>query len=150
MKRLAAALRLAAWCAAWAAAAAAARFAWVEHAATAARCDGGDGGLVCALRSAVIQAFIHDRLGSTALALAALATGLSWWRAQATNPGRALGLHRAQRMLMLAALAASSAGLWLYAAPWAAPALLLAVAVWVGEDTDQVEALTANASKTPA
>lgn len=150
MTRLTAALSLAAWCAAWAAAAAAARFAWVEHAATAAFCDGGGGGLVCALRSAVIQAFIHDRLGSAALALAALAAGLAWWRAATSGSRMALGLHRAQRTLMLAALAASSAGLWLYAAPWAAPALLLAVAVWVGEDTDQIAALAASASKTPA
>ena len=150
MKRPAAAAALATWCVAWAAGAAAARFAWVEHAATAAFCDGGGGGLVCALRSAVIQAFIHDRLGSAALALAALAAGLAGWRATTSSPGMALGLHRAQRMLMLAALAASSAGLWLYAAPWAAPALLLAAAVWVGEDTDQIVALTASASKTPA
>jgi hypothetical protein len=148
--RLTAALSLAAWCAAWAAAAAAARFAWVEHAATAAFCDGGGGGLVCALRSAVIQAFIHDRLGSAALALAAMAAGLAWWRTQTTSPRMAVSLHRAQRTVLLAALAASSAGLWLYAAPWAAPALLLAVAVWVGEDTDQIAALAASASKTPA
>jgi hypothetical protein len=152
--RLTAALSLAAWCAAWAGAAAAARFAWVEHTATAARCDGGGGGLVCTLRSAVIQAFIHDRLGSAALALAALAAGLAWWRAAASGSrmalALALALHRAQRTLMLAALATSSAGLWLYAAPWAAPALLLAVAVWAGEDTDQIAALAASASKTPA
>ena|GEM_PF-1823727 len=156
MTRLTAALSLAAWCAAWAGAAAVARFAWVEHAATAARCDGGGGGLVCTLRSAVIQAFIHDRLGSAALALAALAAGLAWWRAAASGSrmalalALALALHRAQRTLMLAALATSSAGLWLYAAPWAAPALLLAVAVWAGEDTDQIAALAASASKTPA
>lgn len=150
MKRLAGALGLATWCAAWATAAAGARFAWVEHGATAAFCDGGGDGWVCILRSAVIQAFIHDRLGSAALVLAALAGGLAWWRAAASRPRMALGLHRIQRTLLLAALAASSAGLWLYAAPWAAPALLLAAAVWVGEDADQIAALAASASNTPA
>jgi hypothetical protein len=150
VRRFAAAAALAAWCVAWTAAAAAARFAWVEHAATAAFCDGGSGGLVCTLRSAVIQAFIHDRLGSAALALAALAAGLAGWRATVSSPGTALGLHHVQRTVLLAALAASSAGLWLYAAPWAAPALLLAAAVWVGEDADQIAALAASASKTPA
>jgi hypothetical protein len=148
--RTAAALSLTAWCAAWAAAAAAARFSWVEHAATAARCDGGGDGLVCALRSAVIQAFILDRLGLASLALAALAAGLAWWLPRASRSEMALGLHRAQRLVLLAALAASGAGLWLYAAQWAAPALLLAAAVWVGEDTDQIAVLAASASKTPA
>ena len=149
MRRVAAALSLTAWCATWAAAAAAARFAWVEHAATAAFCDGG-GGLVCTLRSAVIQAFIFDRLGSASLVLAASAAGLAWWRARAQSARLARAVHLTQRTLLLAALAASSAGLWLYAAPWAAPALLLAAAVWVGEDTDQIAALAASASKTPA
>lgn len=150
MNRLAASLTLTAWCAAWAGAAAAARFAWVEHAATAALCDGGGAGLVCTLRSAVIQAFIHNRLGSVALALAASVAGLAWWRARAQPARLARAVHLAQRTLLLAALAASSAGLWLYAAPWAAPALLLALAVWVGEDADQIQALAARASKTPA
>lgn len=150
MRRLTVALSLAAWCAAWAAAAAAARFVWVEHAATAARCDGGAVDAVCALRSAVIQAFIHDRLSLAAVGLALCAAALAWWRAEANNPRLALGIHRAQRTVLLAALAASSAGLWLYATQWAAPALLLAAAVWVGEDTDQIAALAASASNTPA
>lgn len=150
MRRLTVALSLAAWCAAWAAAAAAARFAWVEHAATAARCDGGAVDAVCTLRSAVIQAFILDRLSLAAVGLALGAAALAWWRAQAKSPQLALGIHRAQRTVLLAALAVGSAGLWLYAAQWAAPALLLAAAVWVGEDTDQIAALTASASNTPA
>lgn len=150
MKRVAAALSLAAWCAAWAAAAAAARFGWVEHAATAALCDGGGAGLVCTLRSAVIQAFIHHRLGSASLALAASAAALAWWLARRQSTHLARAVHLAQRTLLLAALAASSAGLWLYAAPWAAPALLLAAAAWVGEDADQIQALAPSASKTPA
>jgi hypothetical protein len=143
-------LSLTAWCAAWATAAATARFAWVEHAATAARCDGGALDAVCLLRSAVIQAFILDRLGLAAVGLALCAAGLAWWRTQASSSRLALGVHRAQRAALLAALAASSAGLWLYAAEWAAPALLLAAAAWVGEDTDQITALAARASKTPA
>lgn len=145
-----AALSLTAWCAAWAGAAATARFAWVEHAATAARCDGGALDAVCVLRSAVIQAFILDRLGLTAVGLALGAAGLAWWRTQTRSARLALGVHRAQRAALLGALAASSAGLWLYAAQWAAPALLLAAAIWVGEDADQVTALAASASKTPA
>ena len=150
MTRTAAALSLTTWCAAWAAAAAAARFAWVEHAATAARCDGGGDGLACVLRGAVIQAFILDRLGLAAVGLALGAAGLAWWQNQANSPRTAPGIHLVQRAVLLAALAASSAGLWLYAAQWAAPALLLAAAVWVGEDTDQIAALAASTSKTPA
>lgn len=150
MSRSAAAASLTAWCAAWAGVAAAARFAWVEHAATAARCDAGAIDVVCVLRSAVIQAFILDRLGLTAVGLALCAAGLAWWRTQASSSRLALGVHRAQRAALLGALAASSAGLWLYSAQWAAPALLLAAATWVGEDTDQIAALAARASKTPA
>lgn len=150
MTRLAGALGLAAWCAAWATAAASARFAWVENATTAVFCDGGGGGTVCALRSAVIQAFILDRLGWVAVGLALAAAGLAGWRDRSSRPHAASGLHRVQRAVLLAALAASSAGLWLYTAQWAAPALLLAAAVWVGEDADQIAALAASASNTPA
>lgn len=150
MSRTAAALSLAAWCGAWAAAAATVRFAWVEHAATAARCDGGALDAACVLRGAVIQAFIQDRLGMVAVGLALWAAGLAWCRTQANSPRLALGVHRVQRTALLAALAASSAGLWLYASQWAAPALLLAAAAWVGEDTDHMAALAASASKTPA
>lgn len=168
MNRIAAALSLTVWCAAWAGAATATRFAWVEDAATAVRCDAGAVDVVCTWRAVVIQAFVLDRLGLAAVVLALCAAGLAVWRTQINRPGLALGgqhtqlalgdhhtqlalgVHRAQRTALLGALAMGSAGLCLYSAQWAAPALLLAAATWVGEDTDQIAALAARASNTPA
>ena len=88
------------------------RFSWVEAHDVAARCDAGATGLVCALRTWVIQAFIHQRLGWAALALAAVAYAFrSPWAA-----GMALFL--------------ACSGMVLYSTELGAPAALLAALVF--------------------
>ena len=93
--------------------ASAARYGLIEPQAQAAACDPEPWRVGCALRSLVIEAFIHQRLAWLALALALLATGLR------------------SGALALAALAAGAAALVLYSAGLAAPAVLLALLVWV-------------------
>ena len=91
-----------------------ARHRLVEPAELTARCDAAPWeGIACTIRTVTIQAFAAQRLGTLALAAAALAT-LTRWRA-----------------LAIAALAAGSAGLVLYSTLLAAPAVLLAALVLV-------------------
>lgn len=88
------------------------RFSWVEAHDVAARCDAGATGVVCTLRAWVIQAFIHQRLGWTALGLAAVAYAFrSPWVA-----GLALFL--------------ACSGMVLYSTELGAPAALLAALVF--------------------
>ena len=131
-------LYLALWCGMWLGLAAAARYGWVEHGEMAARCDQGGSDWLCMLRSAVIQAFILDRLAMLSLGLAAIAAVAAWrdWR-----------LHTA---MVWAALAASCCGLFLYSAQFAAPAALLAAVSWVRERAGAGRAVAASAtSNTP-
>jgi hypothetical protein len=114
-------LGLLAWCAAWLAFAAFARYGWVEHAELAARCDQGATDLTCALRSAVIQAFILNRLSLATWVLAVLAVAAAWRDV------------RGQTLLMLAALGAACCGLFWYSAQFVAPAALLVVTAWIRE-----------------
>jgi hypothetical protein len=89
-----------------------ARHQLVEPADLTARCDAAPWeGVDCALRTLTVQAFAAQRLGTLALAAAALAT-LARWRA-----------------LAIVALAAGSAGLVLYSTLLSAPAVLLAALV---------------------
>jgi len=91
-----------------------ARHRLVEPADLTARCDAAPWeGFACAVRTLTIQAFAAQRLGTLALAAAAVAT-LTRWRA-----------------LAIAALAAGSAGMVLYSTLLAAPAVLLAALVLV-------------------
>jgi hypothetical protein len=86
----------------------------VEPAALTAACDAAPwSDARCALRTLTVQAFVQQRIGIAALALALLAT-LTRWRAVA-----------------LVALVPAVAGLVLYSSASAAPALLLAALVCV-------------------
>jgi hypothetical protein len=88
------------------------RFAWIESSTVAAPCDAGTSSIVCTLRAWTIQAFVHERLGWAALALAALAYAVaSPWLA-----GIALFL--------------ASSGLVLYSTQLCAPAALLAALIF--------------------
>jgi hypothetical protein len=88
------------------------RFAWIESSIVAAPCDAGTNSIVCTVRTWIIQAFVHERLGWAALALAALAFAVaSPWLA-----GTALFL--------------ASSGLVLYSTQLCAPAALLAALVF--------------------
>lgn len=100
------------WCCLSLLAAAYARFAWIEAPDVAANCDAGASGLLCTVRAWIIQAFINQRVGWTALALAALAYA-------ATSP-----------WVAGAALFLASAGLVLYSTEPSAPAALLAALVF--------------------
>lgn len=84
----------------------------VEPADLTARCDAAPlGDAACALRTFVVQSFIHQRLALAALALALLATFSRW------------------RWAALLALGLGAAGLVLYSSGLAAPAVLLAALV---------------------
>jgi len=90
----------------------AARHGLVEPADLTARCDAAPwGSAVCRLRSAVVQAFVEQRLGWLALAAGALATVLRW------------------RWLAWLGLAAAGAGLVLYCAGLSAAGGLLSMLV---------------------
>ncbi len=92
----------------------AARHGLVEPPELTARCDAAPWqGIECILRTVTVQAFVGQRVGIAAFALALLATVTRW------------------RLAALGALAAGSAGLLLYSLTWAAPAVLLAVLVLV-------------------
>lgn len=82
----------------------------VEPADVSAFCVAqGGGDPLCALRSAVVALFSHQRLGWAALGLSLLAVWTRW------------------RALALLALATACAGLMLYCTRYAAPAALLSV-----------------------
>lgn len=105
-------LCVALWCGAALSAAAYARFSWVEAHAVAAHCDAGAASMLCTVRAWIIQAFVHQRIGWAALALAAAAYLLrSPWAAAA-------GLFLA------------CSGMVLYATELSAPAALLAALVF--------------------
>ena len=106
--------------------AAAARHGLVEPADITARCDEGGQDGWCTVRAWIIQAFVNQRIGWVALALAALATVTGW------------------RSLAGAALFAACAGLILYTTELCAPAALLAALVFVREGKP---AAPANVSK---
>ncbi len=89
-----------------------ARHAWVEPADLTARCDAAPWqDVVCVARSVTVQAFINHRLAWAALAMALLATATRW------------------RVAALLAMALGSAGMVLYSAGLAAPAVVLAALV---------------------
>ena len=94
------------------ASAGAARYAWVEPQPWAALCDTAPWQARCIGRSLVVQSFIEQRLAWFAWGLAMAAT-----------------LMRA-RWVAAVALAAGAAGLVLYCATFAAPAVLLALLVF--------------------
>jgi hypothetical protein len=93
--------------------AALARHRLVEPADMTALCDGGADSALCVLRAWIIQAFVHQRIGWFALALAALATVTAWLS------------------LAVVALFSACAGMVLYTTELCAPAALLAVLVFV-------------------
>jgi hypothetical protein len=106
--------------------AAAARYGLIEPADITARCDGGDSDIWCTVRAVIIQAFVNQRIGWAALALAVLATVTAW------------------RSIATAALFVACAGLILYTTELCAPAALLAALVFVREGKATAPA---NASK---
>jgi hypothetical protein len=114
---LAKALLLVLWCALALGLAALARYGLVEAGPVTAHCDAGGAGWRCTLRSAVIQAFILQRLGWTALGLAVLAWCIS------------------SRSLAAIGLFAACSGLVLYSAELCAPAALLSALVLVPRDS---------------
>ena len=95
--------------------AAAARHGLIEPADVTARCDGGAQDVWCSVRAWIIQAFVNQRIGWAALALAVIATVTGW------------------RTLAGAALFVASAGLILYTTELCAPAALLAALVFARE-----------------
>ena len=100
-------------CAAAFALAAAARHGLVEPPDMTAHCDGGAQDVRCNVRAWVIQSFVNQRIGWVALALAMLATVTAW------------------RSIAAAALFVACAGLILYTTELCAPAVLLALLVFV-------------------
>ena len=108
--------------------AAAARHGLIEPADVTFRCDGGARDGWCSVRAWTIQAFVHQRIGWAALALAAIATLTGW------------------RILAGAALFVACAGLILYTTELCAPAALLAMLVFVRESRGGQPAAPANTS----
>jgi hypothetical protein len=106
----------------------AARHGLIEPADVTARCDAGAKEAWCTVRAWTIQAFVNQRIGWVALALAALATATAW------------------RSLAGAALFTACAGLILYTTELCAPAALLALLVFVRKGKP---AATASASSKP-
>ena len=95
----------------------AARHWLIEPAHLTAQCDGGARDFWCAIRFWVIQTFVHQRIGWSALALAVFASVV---------PSRGASLATAAL-----ALFAGSGALVLYTAELGAPAALIAVLVFV-------------------
>lgn len=92
----------------------------VEPETWAARCDAEPwGGWRCVLRSATVQTFAAQRLGTVALTLSLLATLVRW------------------RWLAAAGLMTGGAALVLYSADLGAPAVLLAGLVLVSSATSE-------------
>jgi apolipoprotein N-acyltransferase len=128
MKGLRCALMMIAICGTALVLAAAARHGLIEPADLTARCDrsGHDGW--CRLRTWIIQAFVNERIGWTALALAGLAT------------------VTARRSVAGVALFLACAGMILYTTELSAPAALLALLVFVRVVPDGQAAAPAKAS----
>lgn len=106
--------------------AALARHRLIEPADMTAYCDGGAGGSLCMLRAWIIQAFVHQRIGWFALALAVLATATAW------------------RSVAALALFSACAGMVLYTTELCAPAALLAALVFVRDGQAAAAASTSN------
>lgn len=102
------------------------RHRWIEPADVTAYCDGGAGSAFCILRAWIIQAFVHQRIGWCALALAVLATVTAW------------------RSVATLALFAACAGMVLYTTELCAPAALLAMLVFVRDGQAAAPASTSN------
>ena len=102
--------------------AAAARYGLIEPADVTARCDGGAKEALCTVRAWIIQAFVNQRIGWVALALALFATVTGW------------------RIAAGAALFVACAGLILYTTELCAPAALLAALVFAREGKAAVAA----------
>lgn len=93
--------------------AAGARYLLIEPAHITFQCDGGSSEAWCTVRSWIIQAFVHQRIGWVALALASAALVIGWlW-------------------MTALALFIACAGLILYTTELCAPAALLALIVIV-------------------
>ena len=101
--------------------ASAARHRLVEPADMTAFCDAGGQTLACWVRAWTIQAFVHQRIGWAALALALIATATGYRAIY-------LPLHL---LIAAAALFVACAGLILYTTELCAPAVLLAALVFV-------------------
>ena len=109
--------------------AASARYLLIEPAHVTFQCDGGSRDAWCTVRSWIIQAFVHQRIGWVALALAsaALLTGWLWMAAFA--------------------LFVACAGLILYTTELCAPAALLALIALVRQGHNDTAA--SSKSSTP-
>ena len=126
MKGLRTAISVVSICAIALALAAAARHGLVEPADMTARCDAGAQEMWCTVRAWTIQAFVNERLGWAALALALIAAVTAW------------------RPLAAAALFVACAGLILYTTELCAPAALLAALVFVREGQPAAPAKTSS------
>lgn len=122
-------ISVAMWCGLCLGVAAFVRFSWIEATDVAAHCDAGAGGGVCTLRAWIIQAFIHERLGWVALAIAVVAYA------------------SASRWIAGAALFLACAGLVLYSTQLSTPAALLAALVFA--NTGQAATAAKPNNKTP-
>ena len=129
MKGLRTAAILVLICATALALAAAARHGLIEPADVTGRCDGGAQDGWCTVRAWTIQAFVNQRIGWVALAMAVIATVKGW------------------RTLAGAALFVACAGLILYTTELCAPATLLAMLVFVRDSGWGRPAAPANTSK---
>ena len=108
--------------------AAAARYLLIEPSRITFQCDGGSREAWCTVRSWIIQAFVHQRIGWVALAFATVALLTGWlWMASI-------------------ALFVSCAGLILYTTELCAPAALLALIAVVRQGNNT----TAASSKSSA
>jgi apolipoprotein N-acyltransferase len=108
--------------------AAAARHGLIEPADVSARCDNGGRDAWCSVRAWIIQAFVHQRIGWAAWALAVLATVTAW------------------RGVAGIALFLACAGMILYTTELSAPAAVLALLVFVRAVRNGQAAAPANAS----
>lgn len=118
-------------CAAAFALAAAARYGLVEPTDMTAQCDGGAKDVWCNVRAWTIQSFVNQRIGWVALFLAICATATAW------------------RSIAGAALFAACSGLILYTTELCAPAVLLALMVFVRVTEEGQAPATASVSNSP-
>ena len=106
-----------------------ARYQLIEPAHITFACDGGSPQVWCTVRAWIIQAFVHQRIGWAALALASLAVLTGW------------------QLLAAVALFLSCAGLILYTTELCAPAALLALLVFARDG--HTAATASNTSSAP-